>query len=70
MPKESHTQFAIVEERLTDGSKVYAVRFFCDYEIDTRVTLDCCDRQHAEELVSALQLGVTCVAVDVVREVA
>lgn len=50
-------RFAVVNETLSDGSIVYAVRFHCDYDPDKFVEIDCVDQAHAEALAEALRGG-------------
>ena len=57
------SRFAIVEDELTDGSLVYGVRFFCDYDPEISVQLDCEDQGAADAIFSALSTGVTSVEV-------
>lgn len=55
---ENPARFALTEETLTDGSMVYGVRFSCDYDPYLVVALDCEDKEHAEEILAALEAGV------------
>ncbi|MGH9369687.1 MAG: hypothetical protein ACRD3M_18705 [Thermoanaerobaculia bacterium] len=56
-------QFALTEETLTDGSKVYGVRFYCDYDLAMRVDLDCYDKAQAEALLAELSATVSGIGV-------
>jgi hypothetical protein len=60
---EAGRRFAITEETLSDGSMVYGVRFFCDYDPDVTIEIDCESEDAAAELVEALEAWVLNISV-------
>lgn len=51
---DSSQRFRLIEETLSDGSKVFAVRFNCDYDLDREVTIDCESLAEARDLLWTL----------------
>lgn len=54
----SKKTFQVLEQKLSDNSPVYCVRFFLDSPI-TYVDLQCLDQKTAEDLADELERGVS-----------
>ena len=56
------TRIAPIEQTLSDNSIAYGVRFFCDYDPEVKVEVDCLDQAHAQRLIEALE-DASCIGV-------
>lgn len=57
-------RFRLIEDSLSDESKVFAVHFTCDYDFDREVTIDCEDEAAARDLIEILNRAAVNIAVD------
>jgi hypothetical protein len=57
-------RFALIEEKLTDGSKIFGVRFFDDDDLELEVRIGCVDQSGAEALLDVLKACASEIQVD------